>query len=124
MQQKILPSLFELHGSADGLAFPHHLEVHYIADFAAAQSICEIVQIVNRRIPKLNENISGLESSLGRRRSRANIGKFDAVFFLSEIRNGSEIGAIAAAASAGHLTGRVVFDDRDKRGALGRGIEF
>src|SRR5580704_27498 len=94
----LLP-LFELHGCANGLAVAQHFHIHGVAYFAAAQRVGEIVQIVDRLIAKLYKDVAGLEPSLRRGRPRANVGKFDAVFLLPEIRDRAEIGAVSAATS-------------------------
>src|SRR5262249_27336235 len=70
--QALLP-LLQLHARADRLPIAHHLHVHYISDLAPPQRIGEIVEIIDRLIPKLDEHITGLEASLCCRRSRLNV---------------------------------------------------
>ena len=120
-----LPSLFEFHRCGDGLAVSQDFHFDHIAHFAAAQRIGEVVQIMNRHGSKLDQHVAGLESCLGRRRSRLHVGEFHAVGLLSKIRDGAEARPVTAAATAGGrwAAGLVVLDGY-KGDTLRGGIDF
>src|SRR5690242_15872701 len=61
-----LLSLFEFHGRAYRLSVAHYFHFHLIAYLTAAQSVGEIVQILDGHGTKLDQDIARFESGLGR----------------------------------------------------------
>ena len=84
---------------------------HDVADLTAAKGVSEIVKILDGLVTKLNQNISGLEASLCRRRAWLYVRKLYAIFGLAKIGNGAEVRPIAAA-TASRAGMRIVFDNR------------
>src|SRR5262249_4509277 len=87
-----------------------------VSYFAAAQGVCEVVEILDRFVAELNQHVAGLQSGLGCRRSRTHVRKPHSIFYLSKIGNGTEIGAVAAATRRRR---RSVLDYGDEAGPLG-----
>src|ERR1700680_3654234 len=92
-------ALFELHAGADRLAVAQDLHVDNISHFAAAERVGEVVQILDRLVAELDQNVSRFQSGLRRRRVWLHVGKFDAVFGLAKVGNGTEIWTVAASAT-------------------------
>ena len=119
-----LLSLFEFHACGNRFSISQHFHFDHVADFATAQGIREIKQILDRHVAELNEDIVGLEPSLGRRRSRPHVGELHAVDLLSEIRYRTEVRPVTPAAPAARVLGGLIFHNGYERGPLRRGIDL
>src|SRR6476660_10321745 len=83
-----LLSLCESDGNLQRLAVAEHGDVDDVADFAAAESVREVVQVLDRFIAELDQHVAGPQSGFGCGRSRAGIGEADAVFILAKVGEG------------------------------------
>src|SRR5580765_6177470 len=92
-----LAALFEFDGGFQGLGVALHGDFDDLADFAAAQGVREVVQILDGGAAELNEDVAGFEAGFGSRRAGLHVAEAHAIFGLAEIRNGAEPGAVAAA---------------------------
>src|SRR5689334_13664094 len=91
-----LPALGEGDGGFQGLAVAEHSDGDDVTDFAAAQRVCEVVEIVNGLLGEIDEHVAGFEARLGGGRAGLNVAEAHAVFRLAEVGNRSEPGAVAA----------------------------
>src|SRR5436853_2093473 len=119
-----LSPLFEGDSGGDGLAVAQNGDLDLVADFASAQGISEIVEILDGFVAKLNEDISGLEAGFGGGRTGLYIGKAHAIFGLAEVGDGAEVRAIAATAAAGRSRVRIgTFDHRNDPRTIRRVVQ-
>src|SRR5271165_3456780 len=71
---RLLP-LFQFHADRKRLAVAQDFHLHHLADLAAAESVREVVQIMNRLVVELHHDVAGLQPSLGSGRPGANVGE-------------------------------------------------
>ena len=73
VSQSRLFALLEGYGGFQGLAVAEDGDFHYVADFAAAERVCEIVQIVDGLVAKLNHDVAAEQACLRGRRAGLHI---------------------------------------------------
>src|SRR5262249_45389985 len=122
-QARGLLALFQFHAGCDRLPVADDLYIHHVADFAAAQSIREIVKVLDGVIAELDEHVPCFQPGFGRRRTRFDVRKFHAVFALPKVRDRAEICSIAPSTAA-RARRRLVFRYSDEGWPLGRRSEL
>src|SRR5215467_3692323 len=109
---RCLFSLFEFDGRCNWLTISQHLNLDNIPHFATPERIGKVIQIFDGLIAELHQNVSRLESCLGRRGLCSHIRESHSVFYLAKIRDGTEIRTVPASATASGSG--FVFNDRGK----------
>src|SRR5262249_39745324 len=105
------------------LSIAQYLYFDYVADFAAAQGVGEVVKVLDRLIAEPYEDIARLQSGFFRRRTGFYVGKLHAVFNLAKVGNGTKVRTIAATAAARSPGRRLFFHSFELR-AVGRGSQL
>src|SRR5438874_436603 len=96
---RLSAALGEGDGGFHGFAVAEHGDGDDVADFAAAQGVCEVVEIADGSAAEIGEHVAGLQASLGGRGGGLDIAEAHAIFGLPEIGNGAEPGSIPATAT-------------------------
>src|SRR5581483_9642906 len=77
------------------------LHKYFFPRLFSPKSIREVIEILDRLAIELRQDIAALQAGFGSGRTRANIGKSNAIGHLGEIGNAAEIGAIAGSSRTG-----------------------
>ena len=91
----------DLRGNVPVLALDHHM--HHIPRLVGPKCIGKIVEIFNLLPVEFDQDITGPQSGLVRGAPAADVGKTNAIFDLSEIGNGTEIGPIPSATTCNRM---------------------
>src|SRR5579872_4809752 len=100
-ESRNLAALGQGHGDLHGLAGTHNLHANYVSGGLGAQSVGEVVQVLDGLAVKLHHHVVGFEAGLGGGGAGGDIGELDAVDAFAEVRDGAEIRAIARRGSPG-----------------------
>src|ERR1017187_6134790 len=82
-----LLALFELDRRGHRLPVTQHPDFDHVSDLAAAKCVRKVVQVLDRFVAELHQDISGFQSCLRRRRSWFYIGEPYARWHLAKIRD-------------------------------------
>src|SRR5579872_7026334 len=93
-------SLLEFDARTNGLSIAQDFHLHHVTHFTSAESVGEVVKVLDWLVPELHENVSRLETCFGRRRARLHIRETNSILNLSEIRDRAEIGPVTSPASS------------------------